>query len=179
MIISGVAFIFMCMLKETYAPALLRKKAKLRRKEQDDDRYWSRYDSKISFWPLLKVNLSRPFVMVFTEPIWSAPHWRLTVEGLNLIAPQYVLERIHSDHLRHSISLLRCIPFSFHWYPRMVHRSNRTCIYRPSCRYVHLRAASSDAKRLSGLHAIFREQRALRTPPYCPLAQTFPSKKED
>ncbi|KAF6218671.1 hypothetical protein HO133_006022 [Letharia lupina] len=71
MIISGVAFIFMCMLKETYAPALLQKKAKLRRKEQDDDRYWSRYDNKIKFWPLLKVNLSRPFIMVFTEPIRS------------------------------------------------------------------------------------------------------------
>lgn len=69
MIISGVAFIFMCMLKETYAPALLRKKAELRRKEQDDNRYWSRYDNKIKFWPLLKVNLSRPFVMVFTEPV--------------------------------------------------------------------------------------------------------------
>lgn len=82
MIISGVGFIFMCMLPETYAPALLRKKAKLRRKEQDDDRYWSRYDSKIKFWPLLKVNLSRPFVMVFTEPIWSdlflIPHIRKT-----------------------------------------------------------------------------------------------------
>lgn len=71
MMISGVAFIFMCMLKETYAPALLRKKAKLRRKEQDDDRHWSRYDSKIKFWPHLKDNLSRPFVMMFTEPIWS------------------------------------------------------------------------------------------------------------
>lgn len=72
MIISGIALIFMCMLKETYAPALLQKKAKLRRKERDDDRHWSRYDNKINFWPLLKVNLSRPFVMVFTEPIWSA-----------------------------------------------------------------------------------------------------------
>ena len=71
MIISGVGCICLCMVKETYAPALLRKKAQLRRKEQDDDRYWSRYDSKVKFWPLLKVNLSRPFVMVFTEPIWS------------------------------------------------------------------------------------------------------------
>lgn len=68
MIISGLAFIFMCILKETYAPALLQKKAKLLRKEQDD-RYWSRYDSKIKFWPLLKINLSRPLVMVFTEPV--------------------------------------------------------------------------------------------------------------
>ena len=72
MIISGVAFIFMCMLKETYAPALLQKKARLRRKEQSDDRYWSRYDNNIKLGRLLKVNLSRPFVMVFTEPIWFA-----------------------------------------------------------------------------------------------------------
>lgn len=179
MIISGVAFIFMCMRKETYAPALLRKKAKLRRKEQDDDRYWSRYDNKIKFWPLLKVNLSRPFVMVFTEPIWSAPHWRLIVEGLSLIAPQYVLGCIHSDHLRHSISLLRCLSHNFQSCPRMVHRSNRTGIYRPSCRYVHLRAASSDAKRLFGLHDIFRERRAFRTPPYCLIARAFPSRKTD
>lgn len=81
MIISGFAFMLMCMLKETYAPAMLRKKAKIRRKEQNDDRYWSRYDNKIKFRPLLKVNLSRPFVLMFTEPIWSAfslkPHiWR-------------------------------------------------------------------------------------------------------
>ncbi|KAM0805489.1 benomyl/methotrexate resistance protein [Usnea florida] len=69
MIISGIAFIFMCVLKETYAPALLRKKAKLRRKEQDENKYWSRYDSKIKFWELLKINLSRPFVMLFTESI--------------------------------------------------------------------------------------------------------------
>ena len=72
MIISGVAFIFMCVLKETYAPALLRKKAELRRKEQDENSYWSRYDSNIKFWELLKVNLSRPFVMLFTESIWYA-----------------------------------------------------------------------------------------------------------
>ena len=70
MAITGLGFIFMCILKETYTPVLLRKKAKLRREEQADDRYWSRYDSKIKFWPLLKVNLSRPFVMLFTEPIW-------------------------------------------------------------------------------------------------------------
>ena len=88
MIISGVACICLCMLKETYTPALLRKKAKLRRKEQDDDRYWSRYDSKIKFWPLLKVNLSRPFIMVFTEPIWSGSFFHhLAFEIWNLIAP--------------------------------------------------------------------------------------------
>ena len=71
MMISGVAFGFMCILRETYAPALLRKKAKLCRKEQNDDRWWSRYDEKkISFLNTLKVNLSRPFIMIVTEPIW-------------------------------------------------------------------------------------------------------------
>lgn len=71
MIISGVGWIFVSLLKETYSPALLRKKAQLRRKETGDERYWSRYDDqKGSFFDLLKVNLSRPFVMIFTEPIW-------------------------------------------------------------------------------------------------------------
>ena len=71
MIISGVAFAFMCILQETYTPALLQKKAKLRRKEQGDDRYWSRYDNrKVSFLDLLKINLSRPFVLIWNEPIW-------------------------------------------------------------------------------------------------------------
>ena len=59
----------MLLLKETYSPALLRQKAALRRKETNDPRWWSRYDNKISLFELLKVNLSRPFVMFFTEPI--------------------------------------------------------------------------------------------------------------
>lgn len=57
-------------MKETYAPAILRKLAAKRRKETDDDRWWCRYDEKSELWPLLKVNLSRPFVMAVTEPIW-------------------------------------------------------------------------------------------------------------
>lgn len=71
MMISALAFLFMCILKETYAPTLLKKKAALRRKGENDDCYWSRYDEKkASFLTVLKVNLSRPFVMIFTEPIW-------------------------------------------------------------------------------------------------------------
>ena len=69
MILSAVAWIFVCILKETYTPALLVKKAALRRKETGDLRWWSRYDQKASFIQLLKVNLSRPFIMTFTEPI--------------------------------------------------------------------------------------------------------------
>lgn len=157
MIISGVAFIFICILKETYAPALLQKKAKLRRKQQDDNRYWSRYDSKIKFWPLLKVNLSRPFVMVFTEPIWSASSECLTLERPNLTAPQYVLGCIRCDHIRHSISLLRRLSYSFHWGAGLVCRYIRTCIYRPGCRYVRFGACPSYPGRLLDLYGLFRE----------------------
>ena len=70
MMIAAVGWIFVCILKETYAPALLKKKAKIRRKETGDERYWSRYDDhRLSFVQLMKTNLSRPFVMIVTEPI--------------------------------------------------------------------------------------------------------------
>jgi len=39
------------------------------RKETGDERYWCRYDQKKSFYEILKINLSRPFVLSFTEPI--------------------------------------------------------------------------------------------------------------
>ena len=69
-ILGGVGFGMMCLIKETYAPALLRRKAARLRKESADGRYWCRYDEKKSFWPLLKLNLTRPFVMAVKEPIW-------------------------------------------------------------------------------------------------------------
>lgn len=55
--------------KETYAPAILRRRAAKRRKETGDERWWSRYDQKSSLTATLKLNLSRPFVMTATEPI--------------------------------------------------------------------------------------------------------------
>lgn len=71
MILSGVAWISVSLLNETYAPAIIKDKAMLRRQETGDERYWSRYDDqKVSFVQLLKVNLCRPFVMIFNEPIW-------------------------------------------------------------------------------------------------------------
>ena len=69
MIAGGAALIMMTIIKETYAPALLQKKAKKLRKETDDERHWSRYDVRVGFVELMKVNLSRPFVMAITEPI--------------------------------------------------------------------------------------------------------------
>ena len=68
--LSAIALIFAIVLKETYAPTILQKKAARLRKESGDSRWWSRYDQKASLAEILKLNLSRPFVMAVTEPIW-------------------------------------------------------------------------------------------------------------
>lgn len=70
MICAGAALGLLASIKETYAPAILRKRARKRRRETGEERWWCRYDEKKALWPLLKVNLSRPFVMAVTEPIW-------------------------------------------------------------------------------------------------------------
>jgi hypothetical protein len=71
-----------CSVPETYAPAILRARAAKKRKETGDSRWWSRYDDKKSIFELLKINLSRPFVMAATEPIWYVlslfPIWSST-----------------------------------------------------------------------------------------------------
>ncbi|EPE26017.1 MFS general substrate transporter [Glarea lozoyensis ATCC 20868] len=75
MILAGVAWMMCAMIKETYAPSILKRKAAKMRKETGDDRYWCRYDNHMSLLQLFKVNLSRPFVLSFTEPIlwfWNA-----------------------------------------------------------------------------------------------------------
>lgn len=69
MIIAGIALVLIFITKETYAPILLQQKATRLRAETGDQRYWSRYDSKKSLIDLIKTNMSRPFVMAFTEPI--------------------------------------------------------------------------------------------------------------
>jgi hypothetical protein len=69
MIGSGVSFFMVLSIKETYAPALLRSKAAKKRKETGDDRWYSRYDDKKKFWPLLRENLIRPLSMSVKEPI--------------------------------------------------------------------------------------------------------------
>lgn len=70
LILSGVALGFSLILRETYAPTLLKRKAARLRKETDDSRWWCRYEQKASLGAILKLNLSRPFVMAVTEPIW-------------------------------------------------------------------------------------------------------------
>lgn len=70
MMFGALALAFSCIMKETYAPVLLRQKAAKLRKETDDPRWWSRYDVKKSLSEVAKTNLSRPFVMAIREPIW-------------------------------------------------------------------------------------------------------------
>ncbi|KAK2744419.1 hypothetical protein FQN57_004316 [Myotisia sp. PD_48] len=69
MMLSGVGLVLAIFTKESYAPALLRRKAVKLRKETDDSRWWSRYDQKQAIMEVLRVNLSRPFTMALTEPI--------------------------------------------------------------------------------------------------------------
>ncbi|KAF2727606.1 MFS general substrate transporter [Polyplosphaeria fusca] len=69
MIGSGASFFMVLVVRETYAPAILRAKAAKKRKETGDDRWASRYDEKKKFWPLLRENLIRPLSMAVKEPI--------------------------------------------------------------------------------------------------------------
>jgi len=76
MIIAGTSIAMLLTVKETYAPAILQRKAARMRKETDDPRWWCRYDQRISKLQLLKINLSRPFVLSLTEPIlWFFNIW--------------------------------------------------------------------------------------------------------
>lgn len=76
MILAAVACVLIISVKETYAPTILKRKAARRRKETDDERWWCRYDERISTTALLKINLSRPFVLAATEPIlWFFNVW--------------------------------------------------------------------------------------------------------
>ena len=76
MILGAVALALMLTLRETYAPAILKRKAARIRKEMDDPRWWCQYDQKVSSLQMLKVNLSRPFILFATEPIlWFMNVW--------------------------------------------------------------------------------------------------------
>lgn len=88
LILTGAAVILMTTVRETYAPVLLKQKAAKRRKDEGDERYWCQYDSTKSTAQLMRVNLSRPFVLSFTEPIlwffniWLVPCLLLLYLGL-------------------------------------------------------------------------------------------------
>lgn len=70
LIIGGAITMLMACIKETYAPVILRKRASKIRKETLDSKWWSRYDGGQTLLRRLNTGLRRPFVMLFTEPIW-------------------------------------------------------------------------------------------------------------
>ncbi|KAH8769082.1 MFS multidrug transporter [Diaporthe sp. PMI_573] len=83
LILTGAAVLVMFTVSETYVPQILKQKAARRRKEEGDERYWCQYDSKKSTAQLMKVNLSRPFVLSFTEPIlWFFNIWISVIYGI-------------------------------------------------------------------------------------------------
>jgi MFS family permease len=76
LIVGAVAVLLMATVKETYAPAILKRKAARMRKDMDDPRWWCQYDQKVSSLHLIRVNLSRPFILLATEPIlWFMNIW--------------------------------------------------------------------------------------------------------
>lgn len=76
LILAGVGIFFMLFTKETYAPIILQNRAAKMRKETDDERWWCRYDQKLSKAALIKVCLLRPFEFFIKEPIlWFFNVW--------------------------------------------------------------------------------------------------------
>ncbi|GAB0134609.1 hypothetical protein EsDP_00002974 [Epichloe bromicola] len=83
LLMAGLAIALMLTVKETYAPKILQRKAARMRKQMDDARYWCQYDQRVSTLRLLKVNLSRPFMLFATEPIlWFMNFWISMVYGI-------------------------------------------------------------------------------------------------
>lgn len=76
LILTGAAVLIMATVRETYVPQILKQKAARRRRDEEDERYWCQYDSRKPTVELMRVNLSRPFVLSFTEPIlWFFNVW--------------------------------------------------------------------------------------------------------
>lgn len=73
LILAGVLAALSFLVPETYAPVLMRKKADKLRKDTGDGRHRSQFcykDGEGDFWTLIKTNLERPLIMLFTEPLW-------------------------------------------------------------------------------------------------------------
>jgi len=60
----------MFLVKETYAPALLRQRTRRIQKETQDERWWCRYDHEDTGFQIVKTNMIRPLRMAVLEPIW-------------------------------------------------------------------------------------------------------------
>lgn len=102
LILTGVGVLLMVTVKETYLPAVLKHKAAKRRKEEEDERYWCQYDdAKRSTVELMRVNLSRPFLLSSKEPIlWFFNIWISVIYGILYLvrhAPRPLSDPMDSD----------------------------------------------------------------------------------
>lgn len=69
-ILCGVVSAFTFIMPESYAPILLRRKAKRLNKEHNTDVYVSKHDvDQVPFNEQIKTSLVRPFILMFCEPI--------------------------------------------------------------------------------------------------------------
>lgn len=67
---SGVGLLMMSMIRESYAPAILRRRAAKMRQQTGDPRWWSKYDEiEISQHERLLTALWRPIKLCATEPV--------------------------------------------------------------------------------------------------------------
>jgi hypothetical protein len=72
---------------ETYAPVLLRRRAEKLRRETGDERYMSRFcykDGEGDVLELVVLNLKRPVIMLFTEPMWYIPPYPSRLALVNI-----------------------------------------------------------------------------------------------
>ncbi|VUC20726.1 unnamed protein product [Clonostachys rosea] len=80
---GGVGIGLMATCKETYPPTILKRKAARMRKETGDERWWCQFDQRESNFELAKINLKRPIILFFTEPIlWFLNFWLSLVYGV-------------------------------------------------------------------------------------------------
>ncbi|KAI1804439.1 MFS general substrate transporter [Daldinia bambusicola] len=83
LILAGLGIVLIFFTKETYAPIILQKRAAKRRKETNDERWWCRYDQKLSKMALMKICLLRPFEFFIKEPIlWFFNVWISLIYGI-------------------------------------------------------------------------------------------------
>lgn len=84
LILAGVSFLLMLTVPETYGPALLRRRAEKKRKDSDNDQWWSKHDEQRAFLPLLGSSLWRPIHLTVSEPIlWFWDLYILIVYAMN------------------------------------------------------------------------------------------------
>ncbi|OJZ86816.1 hypothetical protein ASPFODRAFT_717179 [Aspergillus luchuensis CBS 106.47] len=69
MIISGVGWLLMSCIKETYQPIILRRRAAAKRQSTGDLRWWSKHDETIPLQQRLPTAIWRPIQLCITEPV--------------------------------------------------------------------------------------------------------------